>query len=299
MSEPFFGRTITALVTPFADDGSLDLEAAGRLVDRQLASGGIDAFVVGASTGEAATLSHDERLSLFSAVHERAAGSAKTIAYVGSNNTAASVEFAREAAACGHADGFLVVVPYYNKPPQEGLYRHFKAVASASDVPVMLYNIPARSVVNMEAETTLRLARECDSIVAIKEASGKMDQIQAIIDGAPQGFAVYSGEDSDTVEVVRRGGMGVVSTTSNVAPARMAEIVAAAVSGDFEHARDLEAALMPLMKGLFMTANPIMVKDALARVGCPVGAPRLPLVPATAEQGARLAEILEECGPVA
>ena len=298
MSEPFFGRTITALVTPFSEDGSLDLEALGRLVDRQLAAG-VDAFVVGASTGEAATLSHDERLALFSAVHDQAAGAAKTIAYVGSNNTAASVEFAREVAGTGCADGFLVVVPYYNKPPQEGLYRHFKAVAGASDVPVMLYNIPARSVVNMQAETTLRLARECGSVVAIKEASGKMDQIQAIIDGAPDGFFVYSGEDSDTVEVVERGGAGVVSTTSNVAPARMAEIVAAAASGDFPRARELEAALMPLMEGLFMTSNPIMVKDALARVGCPVGDPRLPLVPATAEQGARLASILEECGQLA
>lgn len=298
MSELFFGRTITALVTPFAEDGSLDFDALHRLVNRQLAAG-IDAFVVGASTGEAATLSHDERLALFAAVHEQAAGAAKTIAYVGSNNTAASVEFARETAATGHADGFLVVVPYYNKPPQEGLYRHFEAVAKASDVPVMLYNIPARSVVNMEAETTLRLARECETIVAIKEASGKMDQIQAIIDGAPDGFFVYSGEDSDTVEVIERGGAGVVSTTSNVAPARMTEIVAAAAAGDFTRARELEAALMPLMKGLFMTSNPIMVKDALTRVGCPVGAPRLPLVPATSEQGARLASILEECGAIA
>ncbi len=298
MSELLFGRTITALVTPFAHDGSLDFEALERSVDRQLAAG-IDAFVVGASTGEAATLSHDERLALFDAVHTQTAGAAKTIAYVGSNNTAASVEFARETAAAGCADGFLVVVPYYNKPPQEGLYQHFKAVAEASDVPIMLYNIPARSVVNMEAETTLRLARECETVVAIKEASGKMDQIQAIIDGAPEGFSVYSGEDSDTVEVVERGGVGVVSTTSNVAPARMAEIVAAAASGDFTRARELEAALMPLMKGLFMTSNPIMVKDALARVGCPVGDPRLPLVPATAEQGARLASILEECGTIA
>ncbi len=298
MSEPIFGRTITALVTPFASDGSLDFDALRCLVDRQLAAG-VDAFVVGASTGEAATLSREERLALFAAVHEQARGAAKTIAYVGSNNTAASVAFARETAATGCADGFLVVVPYYNKPPQEGLHLHFKAVAEATDVPVMLYNIPARSVVNMEAETTLRLARECETIVAIKEASGKMDQVQAIIDGAPKGFFVYSGEDADTVEVIERGGAGVVSTTSNVAPARMAEIVAAAAAGDFAGARKLEAALMPLMKELFATSNPIMVKDALARVGCPVGVPRLPLVRATAEQGARLASVLEECATIA
>ena len=298
MSTPCFGRTITAMVTSFAQDGSLDLGAVAPFVRRQIDEAGIDALVVGASTGEAATLDHDERLALFAEV-KRLAGDAKTIAYVGSNNTAASVAFAREVEASGCADGFLLVVPYYNKPPQEGLYRHFKAVADAVSTPIMLYNIPARSVVNMEAETTLRLARECDNIVAIKEASGKMDQIQAIIDGAPDGFSVYSGEDSDTVEVVERGGVGVVSTTSNVAPARMKAVVDAAAAGDFTRARELEAALMPLMQGLFMTSNPIMVKDALTRVGCPMGQPRLPLVPATAEQGARIAEILEACKPIA
>ena len=293
MNKPFFGRTITALITPFDKNNNLDVVALHTLVQRQL-DAGIDALVIGASTGEAATLSHEEKLTLFKEVKEQAQGKAQVIAYVGSNNTAASVEFAKEVDSL-ELDGYLVVVPYYNKPPQEGIYQHFKHIADACKTPIMLYNIPGRSVINMNAETTLRLACDCKNIVAIKEASGNMEQIQAIIDGAPEDFFVYSGEDGDTLEVMQRGGAGIVSTTSNVAPKAMKAMVDAQASGDETEAKRIELELKDLMKGLFITSNPIMVKDALRQLNVCSSAPRLPLIQASKEQSEQLAEILNNC----
>ena len=285
MSEPLFGRTIVASITPFAADGAVDFNRAAQLADR-FVQAGVDSIAVCPTTGECPTICHDDKIRL-----------CKTIAYVGDNCTQTSVEFAKEVAGIGF-DGYLVVVPYYNKPPQEGLYRHFAAVASATDVPVMLYNIPGRSVVNMEAETTLRLARDFDTIVAIKEASGKMDQIAAIAEGAPDGFSVYSGDDEATLEIMGLGGVGVVSTIANVAPRRMKEIVELEASGKHEEAVIANEALVPLMRELFVTSNPIMVKEALKLSGFSVGGVRLPLVDATAEQSAELAEVMRACAPV-
>ena len=293
MNEPFFGRTITALITPFDKDNNLDIPALHTLIERQLEAG-IDALVVGASTGEAATLSHEEKLTLFKEVKEQVQGKMQVIAYVGSNNTAASVEFAKEVDAL-ELDGYLVVVPYYNKPPQEGIYQHFKHIADACKTPIMLYNIPGRCVINMDADTTLRLARDCKNIVAIKEASSNMEQIQQIIDGAPEDFFVYSGEDGDTLELMRRGGAGVVSTTSNVCPKAMNDMVLAQANGDEKKAQDIEMELKDLMKGLFITSNPIMVKDALRQLNVCSGAPRLPLIAANKDQSGQLAEILNNC----
>ena len=203
--------------------------------------------------------------------------------------------FARDVAELG-VDGFMCVVPYYNKPPQEGMYRHFRTIADAVELPIILYNIPGRCVVNMEAETTLRLAHDCDNVVAVKEASGKMDQVEAIVAGAPDGFVVYSGDDSATLDVMKRGGAGVISTIGNVSPARMKEIVELAAAGDWEAAEAANERLMPLMTGLFETSNPILVKEALKLLGFPVGGVRLPLVDATPEQSERLAATMREVG---
>ena len=295
--EPRFGRLIPAMVTPFNRDLELDLDRAQELADR-LVRGGVDSIIVNGTTGESPTVFYPQKLELFRAVVNAVAGRVPVIANVGDNCTADTVSFAQDAGQLG-VDGFMCVVPYYNKPPQEGLYRHFKTIADSTDMPIILYNIPGRCSINMEAETTLRLARDCDNIVAIKEASGNLDQVRAIIDGAPADFDVYSGDDSATLDIMRLGGAGVISTIGNVAPARMKEIVEAAAAGDWEAAEAANEALLPLMTGLFATANPILVKEALKLIGFPVGGVRLPLVDATPEQSATLAAIMSEVGVLA
>lgn len=295
--DPRFGRLIPAMVTPFDQNLELDLDRAQQLADR-LVSGGVDAIIVNGTTGESPTVFYPQKLELFRAVLRAVNGRVPVIANVGDNCTADTVYFAQDAAKLG-VDGFMCVVPYYNKPPQEGLYRHFKTIADSTDMPIILYNIPGRCSINMEAETTLRLAHNCDNIVAIKEASGNMEQIRAIIDNAPAGFDVYSGDDSATLDIMRLGGAGVISTIGNVAPERMKEIVELAAAGKWEEAEEANAALLPLMTGLFATANPILVKEALKLIGFPVGGVRLPLVDATPEQSATLAAIMREVGVLA
>ncbi|WP_289636966.1 4-hydroxy-tetrahydrodipicolinate synthase [uncultured Adlercreutzia sp.] len=294
---PRFGRLIPAMVTPFDENLELDLDRAQELACR-LVDGGVDAIIVNGTTGESPTVFYPQKLELFRAVVSAVAGRVPVIANVGDNCTADTVSFAQDAGQLG-VDGFMCVVPYYNKPPQEGLYRHFKTIADSTDMPIILYNIPGRCSINMEAETTLRLARDCDNIVAIKEASGNLDQVRAIIDGAPADFDVYSGDDSATLDIMRLGGAGVISTIGNVAPACMKEIVEAAAAGDWEAAAAANEALLPLMTGLFATANPILVKEALKLIGFPVGGVRLPLVDATPEQSATLAAIMSEVGVLA
>ncbi|WP_242369960.1 4-hydroxy-tetrahydrodipicolinate synthase [Adlercreutzia muris] len=294
---PRFGRLIPAMVTPFDENLELDLDRAQELACR-LVDGGVDAIIVNGTTGESPTVFYPQKLELFRAVVNAVAGRVPVIANVGDNCTADTVSFAQDAGQLG-VDGFMCVVPYYNKPPQEGLYRHFKTIADSTDMPIILYNIPGRCSINMEAETTLRLARDCDNIVAIKEASGNLDQVRTIIDGAPANFDVYSGDDSATLDIMRLGGAGVISTIGNVAPARMKEIVEAAAAGDWEAAEAANEALLPLMTGLFATANPILVKEALKLIGFPVGGVRLPLVDATPEQSATLAAIMSEVGVLA
>ncbi|MCD8199890.1 MAG: 4-hydroxy-tetrahydrodipicolinate synthase [Coriobacteriaceae bacterium] len=289
-----FGRMIPAMVTPFDDNLDLDCSRAQQLAAR-LVEGGADSLAVCATTGESPTLTHAEKLDLFSAVLEAVGGQAKIIANVGGNNTADSVAFARETEKLG-VDGMMAVVPYYNKPPQEGLYQHYRAIAGAVDTPLIMYNIPGRCVINQTAETTLRLAHDVDNIVGIKEASGKMDQIAAIAKDAPDDFAVYSGDDAVTLEIMGLGGVGVISTTGNVAPAQMKSLVEAEASGRHEEAAQIHQDLLPLMKELFITSNPIMVKEALKLCGFSVGGLRLPLVDATSEQSAELADVLRQTG---
>ena len=292
--DPRFGRMIPAMVTPFNADLELDLDRAQELADR-LVRGGADALIVNGTTGESPTVFYPQKLELFRAVVRAVNGRIPVIANVGDNCTADTVYFAQDAAKQG-VDGFMCVVPSYNKPPQEGLYRHFKTIADSTDMPIILYNIPGRCSINMEGDTTLRLAHNCDNVVAIKEASGNFDQIKYIIDNAPAGFDVYSGDDSSTLDIMELGGVGVISTIGNVAPDRMKAIVDLAAKGEWDAAREANEALMPLMKGLFETSNPILVKEALSLVGFPVGGVRLPLVDATPEQSARLASIMREVG---
>ena len=295
--EPRFGRMIPAMVTPFDQDRELDLDRTQELAVR-LVDGGSDALIISGTTGESPTVFYPQKMKLFAAVVEAVGDRAPVIANVGDNCTADTADFARDVEKLG-VDGFMCVVPYYNKPPQEGLYQHFRTIAEAVELPIVLYNIPGRCVVNMEAETTLRLARDCRNIVAVKEASGKMDQIKAIVDGAPEGFVVYSGDDAATYDIMKLGGVGVVSTIGNVAPARMKEIVDLCAAGEWEAAATANERLMPLMKGLFETSNPILVKEPLKLLGFPVGGVRLPLVDATPEQSARLAQTMREVGVLA
>jgi 4-hydroxy-tetrahydrodipicolinate synthase len=289
-----FGRMIPAMVTPFTSTLELNVDAAQHLAN-YLVEGGSDAIIVCGTTGESPTLSQDEKLSLFAAVKEAVDGRVPVIANIGGNCTQSTIDFAVRADKLG-LDGYMCVVPYYNKPPQEGLYQHFKAIANATEMPIILYNIPGRCSVNMTAETTLRLAHDCENIVAIKEASGDFDQVRYIIEHAPEGFVVYSGDDAATLPLMNLGAAGVISTTGNVAPERMKEITILASECNEEAAQYAHDALLPLMKGLFETANPILVKEALNLLGLNVGGVRLPLVPATQAQSERLATIMREVG---
>lgn len=294
MTDPQFGRLITAMITPFDNERNLDLKRCAEFVDR-LVKGGTDALAVCATTGESPTIFYPQKIEVIKTVIEAVDGRAKIIANVGDNCTQDTIDFARDVEKLG-VDGLMCVVPYYNKPPQEGLYQHFKAIAESVNLPVILYNIPGRCVTNMTAETTLRLAHDVKNIVAIKEASGNMEQIKQIIDNAPEGFVVYSGDDSATYDIMKMGGAGVVSTISNIATARMKEIVDLCAAGKWDEAKAANDKLLPMMDGLFETTNPILVKEALKLVGFPVGGVRLPLVDATPEQSNRLAAIMHEVG---
>ena len=291
---PPFGRMIPAMVTPFDDQLNIDDERVCGLVDHLL-EGGSDSILVCGTTGESPTLSTDEKLHLFKTVLGRVAGRVPVIANVGSNNTAASIELGLAAKALG-VSGIMAVVPYYNKPPQEGMYRHFKAIAEQVDLPTIMYNIPGRCSVNMAAETCLRLAREVEQIRFVKEASGDQQQINEICAGAPEGFWVLSGDDSFTLPLMEAGGHGVISTAGNVVPGKMKELTDLCAAGRWDEAKGAHDALMPIMKGLFTVSNPILTKQALNLVGVPVGGLRLPLVEATEEQTQELKGVLAQIG---
>jgi 4-hydroxy-tetrahydrodipicolinate synthase len=282
------------MITPFDENRDLDLKRAQELAVR-LVDKGSDALIINGTTGESPTVFYPQKIELFKAVLAAVGGRVPVIANVGDNCTADSEEFAKDVVGLG-VSGIMAVVPYYNKPPQEGLYRHFKGIAQAAEVPMILYNIPGRCVINMEAATTLRLAHEIENIVAIKEASGKFDQIKQIIDEAPEGFVVYSGDDEATLPIMELGGYGVITTTGNVAPERMKEIVTAMAEGDHTRALAAHLRLQPLMKELFVMANPIMVKEAMRLIGFDCGGVRLPLIDATEEQRAALEEVMKGVG---
>ncbi len=273
-----FGRLLTAMATPFDAAGTLDVEQAKRLASLLLESGS-EGLVVCGTTGEAPTLTTREKLQLFELVVAVAhARGCHVIAGTTSYNTAESIELSREARALG-VDGILATVPYYNNPPQEGLYQHFRAIAAAVNLPLILYNVPSRTVRNMEAATTLRLARDLPNVIGVKEASGNFKQIGEIIRGAPEGFAVWSGNDGDILPILSLGGYGVVSVASHLVGRQIAALIRRYLEGDTSGAAALHHALTPLVDALFATTSPIPLKYALNRVGMYVGNPRLPLVP--------------------
>ncbi len=296
MTTPRFGRMITAMVTPFTDSLELDLPRAAELADRLVAQGS-DALVVCGTTGESPTVFYDQKIELFRTVIDAVGGRVPIIANAGDNCTDDSVEFARKVVSLG-VDAIMAVVPYYNKPPQEGLYRHFCTIAHAVDVPVILYNIPGRCVINCEPDTILRIARECDNVVALKQANADLSQTAAILAEAPAGFEVFAGDDELTLPMMGLGATGVISVVSHVAGPRFKEMIEAQASGDHTRALRIHLELLPLMKALFMTANPIMVKKALELQGFPVGGVRLPLVESTAEQAAELERVMTHVGVV-
>jgi 4-hydroxy-tetrahydrodipicolinate synthase len=270
--------SIVALVTPMHADGSVDYPTLRKLIDWHVAEG-TDCIGVVGTTGESPTVSAQENCEIIRVAVEQSAGRVPIMAGCGSNCTAEAIEYARFAKSVG-ADCQLQVVPYYNKPTQEGQYRHFKAIAEAVDLPLILYNVPGRSVADMLPETVLRLA-EVPGIVGIKEATGNIDRAQWLIKQAPKNFAIYSGDDPTAVALMLCGGQGNISVTANVAPRLMHELCVAAIAGDVKRAMEIQFKLMPLHKHLFVEANPIPVKWAMARLNLCGGTLRLPMTELT------------------
>jgi 4-hydroxy-tetrahydrodipicolinate synthase len=284
----------TALVTPFKADGSVDEARFRALVERQIA-GGVRLLVPCGTTGESATLSDDEQHRLIERTVEVARGRARVIAGTGGNATAATVRRAVAAHEAG-ADALLVVTPYYNKPTQAGLAAHFRAVAEVVDLPVVLYNVPGRTGANLEAATTLALAAEVENVAAVKEASGNLAQMMAILRERPRGFMVLSGDDQLTLPLIALGADGIISVASNEVPDLMSRLTALALAGEWEAARALHYRLLPLMDANFLESNPGPVKAAMALLGLLEERFRLPLVPVQEKTRARLREILSALG---
>lgn len=268
--------SLVALVTPMLDNGDIDWDALDRIVDLHIEQGTASIVAVGTS-GESATLDYDEHLVVVKRVVKRCAGRIPVIAGTGANSTREAIEMTRGAKEAG-ADACLLVTPYYNKPTQEGLYLHYKAVAEAVDIPQILYNVPGRTACDMLPETTLRLA-EVPNIIGVKEATGDIDRAKFLVEHAPNDFAIYSGDDATAIELILAGGHGNISVTANVAPAQMAELCRLGLEKQFEEARALQSSLMPLHKDLFVESNPIPVKWAMYEMGLIGQGIRLPLTP--------------------
>jgi 4-hydroxy-tetrahydrodipicolinate synthase len=285
----------TALVTPFRADGSLDEATLRALVQRQI-DAGIDFLVPCGTTGESPTLSHEEHLRVVELTVEVAKGKVPVLAGAGGYNTAEVIVLARELAAIG-ADGILSVTPYYNKPTQDGLFQHYKAIASAISLPIILYSVQGRTGVNIEPATVKRLA-SIDNIIGIKEASGNISQIASVLNAVPADFLVISGDDAITLPVVALGGRGVISVAANEIPSEMRRLTRLAVDNEISAARQLHRRYLPLMEINFVESNPIPVKSAMAEMGLLEPFWRLPLVPPKQENLARIRGVLESLGLV-
>ena len=269
-----FGRLFTAMITPFDEEGKVDYGQARKLA-KGLVNSGSDGLVIGGTTGEAPSMSDEEKLRLFSEVKDEVGDSAAVVAGTTDNDHRKSVALSKEAEKVG-VDGLLMTVPAYNKPPQEGLYQHFKAIAEATSLPGLLYNVPSRTSLNMTAETTLRLA-EIDNIVGVKEASSDADQITTIIDKAPPGFRVWSGNDNETFSIMCVGGYGIVSVASNIIGNQIKAMMGMILEGDIESAAAEHRRMLPIFKALFWVTNPVPIKYAVNRAGFNAGDPRLPM----------------------
>jgi 4-hydroxy-tetrahydrodipicolinate synthase len=285
-----FGRVITAMVTPFNSDFTVNYELAGKMA-RHLIQSGSDGLVVAGTTGEGPTLTKEEKLELYRVVVDAVGGRAPVIANTGGNSTSDSIALSRAAQNIG-LDGVMLVVPYYNKPSQEGLYQHFKAVAESIDLPMVIYNVPGRTSANILPQTIQRLA-QLSNIVAIKEACGNMDQISELRRLMPKEFAIYSGDDSLLLPILALGGKGVISVASHLAGARMQEMIDAFNSGKNTLAAEIHLELYPFLKGMFVTVNPVPIKCALNLTGWLVGRPRLPLVEATENEKEYIRSLLK------
>jgi 4-hydroxy-tetrahydrodipicolinate synthase len=287
--------SIVAITTPMHPDGSLDLASYRALIDWHIAEG-TDAIVAVGTTGESPTVDVDEHLELIRVAVDQSAGRIPIIAGTGANSTLEAIELTREAARLG-ANVSLQVVPYYNKPTQEGLYQHFKTIAESTDLPIILYNVPGRTVADMAHDTVIRLA-EISNVVGIKEATGNIERAIWLIREAPEDFAIYSGDDGTAVALMLLGGHGNISVTANVVPALMSKLCRLAMAGNAKQAADLQAKLMPLHRAMFVEANPIPVKWALAAMGRAPAGIRLPLVPLSAAQQPVVASALKSLGVI-
>jgi 4-hydroxy-tetrahydrodipicolinate synthase len=286
MADLLFRGTAPALVTPFDDDDRVDEGGLRRVIDFQI-DGGIDAIVVLGTTGENPTVNHDERRLIVDVAIEQVGGRVPVIVGTGTNNTAQSVVFSREAAASG-ADALLVVGPYYNKPTPAGLLAHVAAIAGAAPLPILLYNVPGRTGSNITAETTLHIASEVPAVFGIKEACGTMPQVMDLLRDRPAGFGVYSGDDDLTFAMVAMGGDGVVSVLANALPRAMSEMTRLALDGDLETARERHFALLEAMRASFYESNPGPIKAVMAEMGLIGDLMRLPLAPMTADARRRV-----------
>ena len=291
MKEHFSGTGV-ALVTPFMENGSVDFAAVAKVVDR-VVEGGVDYIVVLGTTGETPTLTTDERKALIRFVRDRVGGRTGLVVGVGGNCTREVVATLKTWDLSGY-DAILSVNPYYNKPNQEGLYQHFKAVAEASPLPVILYNIPGRTGVNMTPETIARLATDCKNIIGVKEASGNLEQMERVRSLAPADFLLISGDDGLTVEVIKRGGVGVISVLANIYPAETVQIVNLALEGNFEGATCLIERAEPFIASLFEEGNPVGIKCALAVKGVCRDTMRLPLVAGSEALRSKMERLIEE-----
>ena len=284
------GRLLTAIVTPFDEQGRVDYDQAKKLANALIESGS-DGFVVAGTTGEAPTLSHEEKLRLFAEIKSAIGDRGAVVAGTGNYCTWESIELTREAEEVG-VDGLLLTVPYYNKPPQEGLYQHFKAIAASTHLPCILYNIPGRTGLNMAVETTVHLSH-IDNIVGVKEATGDMEQVARTIDGAREGFRVWSGNDGDTFPILCLGGYGVICVISHLVARQMKRLIQLTLDNKLEEAAALHHHLLPLGKGATsIVSNPIPIKYALNQMGFRVGNPRLPLVPPNEKEAAQIDELI-------
>lgn len=284
-----FGQVLTAMVTPFDENGEIDFQATKNLINYLIANG-TDGLVVSGTTGESPTLTEEEKVKLFKFTADVVNGRVPVIAGTGSNNTKGSIELTILAEDVG-VDGIMLVAPYYNNPSQEGLYQHFKTISEVTSLPIILYNVPGRSVVNISAETVIRLSKIAN-IVSIKEASGDLDAMVEIITHTPEDFSLYSGDDGLTIPVLSIGGTGVISVASHVIGNEMQTMVEHFKSGNIQEAAKDHRRLLPIMKALFAAPNPSPVKAALNLKGIPVGGVRLPMIPLNDEQLSSLQQAL-------
>lgn len=297
MAKPYFGRLLTAMVTPFNEDGSINYAAGADFADWLLANGS-DGLVVEGSTGEAATMTMEEKIKFMETIVKRVNGRCKIVAGAGTNCTASTIDLVKKMEACG-VDGVLVVGPYYNKPTQEGYYQHFAAVAKATKLPIIVYNVPGRTGGNIAPETVARLAKDFSNIVAIKEAAGNVAQTAELYRVLPEDFSIYSGDDGLILPFMSVGACGLISVLANVNGKILQDLMTAYSEGRVKDAADLNKKMVPQAKAMFIESNPIPIKAAVTKVtGINAGAPRLPLTTITPAAEAKLDAALKEAGLV-